>query len=221
MDQLQLNAPLGNHVGRHWAVNPAGQQAHRRAPHTNGQAARAGLGRGVDIGRLFPHLHMDAQLRRMHIHLQMGIRIVEQAAHILGNFHAVHREMLVRPFGLYLEGPGGAQFGVQVILRTVENSVLVLGTGQGAGNGNRAEHLPAGPISPIQVTGVALRLHINCALLGVHPEAAIVGQTAADIAVQLVLKGAAVQALEHHLAQLHKNDIVHDIVYFTVLCMSS
>ena len=119
MDQLQPDPPLGDHIGGHRTVDAAGQQAHRRAAHADGQAPRAGLGGAVDIGRLLPDLHVDAQLRSVDVHLQMGIGLVEQAPHVLGDLHAGHGEELVRPLGLHLEALRRPQLPVQVRLGAV------------------------------------------------------------------------------------------------------
>ena len=152
---------------------------------------------------------MDAQLRRVDVHLQVGILVVEQAAHVLADLHAVHGEFLVRPLGLHLEGPGRLELGAQVVSGAVEDGVLVLGAGAGPGGGHNAEHLPAGGVGPVQIAVLLLGLHVDGALLGVDPEAAAAGQAAADVAGQLVLKGAAVEALEDHLAQLQQNNLIH------------
>ena len=164
----------------------------------------------MDIGRLFPDLHVDAQLRRVDVHLQMGVGVVQKPAHILADLHAVHGKMLVRPLGLHLEGLRAPQLPVQIVLRAVEDGVLVLGAGPGPGGGDDAEHLPAGGVRAVQIAVPVLGLHVDGALLAVDVEAAVVLEPAADIGVELVLEGPAVQSLEDHLAQLEENDLVHD-----------
>ena len=148
---------------------------------------------------------MDAQLRGVDVHLQMGIGVVEQTAYVLADLHAVHGEMLVRPFRLHLEGPGGPERSVQIVLGAVENGVLVLGTGAG----------PAGGEGALQVAVLILGLHVNRTLLGVNVEAAVVLEPAADVGIELVLEAPAVEALEDHLAQLQQNDLVHKIIFLS------
>ena len=158
---------------------------------------------------------MDAQLRGVDVHLQMGIGVVEQTAYVLADLHAVHGEMLVRPFRLHLEGPGGPERSVQIVLGAVENGVLVLGTGAGPCGGDDAEYLPAGGEGALQVAVLILGLHVNRTLLGVNVEAAVVLEPAADVGIELVLEAPAVEALEDHLAQLQQNDLVHKIIFLS------
>ncbi len=96
-------------------------------PH--GQAARPGLGLGVDVGGVVPHLDIHGELRVVHVHLQIVIGLVELAAHILAELDGGHGEGLVRPLGLHLEGFGGAQLGIQEFFGGGQNGVLVLFTG--------------------------------------------------------------------------------------------
>ena len=152
---------------------------------------------------------MDAQLRVVNIHLQMGIRVVEQPPHVLTDLHTVHGKVLIRAPGLHLEGLRLPELLVQIVPGAVEDGVLVLGTGQGPGDGDDPEHLPAGRKGPVQVTVRPLGLHIDGALLGVDVKVAAVLEAAADIGQQLVLKGPPVQPLEHHLAQLQEDHFIH------------
>ena len=96
------------------------------------------------------------------------------------------------------------------------DGVLVLGAGQGPGDGNHAEHLPAGGIGPVYIARLLLGLHIDGALLGVDAEAAVVLEPAADIGRQLVLKGAPVEPLEHHFPQLQQYHLIHGILFLSL-----
>ncbi len=55
---------------------------------------------------------------------------------------------------------------------------------------------------------VSLGLHVDGALADIDLEAAVVAQTAADVAHQLVLKGPAVEALQDDLAQLEQENLL-------------
>ena len=72
--------------------------------------------------------------------------------------------------------------------------------------------LPHTILKVLHVAVLGLRLHIDSALANVDPEAAAGLHPAADIAHQLILKAAAVQSLQDHLAQLAQNDLVHMVL---------
>ena len=103
MHHLQSHPPLGDHPGGHRAVDAAGQQGDRPAVDAHGQAARPGLGLGVDIGGVVPDLDVDRQLRVVDVHLQVVVGLVELAAHILAELDGGHGEGFIRPLGLYLK----------------------------------------------------------------------------------------------------------------------
>ena len=182
VDHLQLHAPLGDHITGHRGVDAAGQQAHGPAAHADGQAACGGLGGGVDIGGLLPDLHIHRQLRVVDVHRQVGEGLVQVSAHPLAQLDGAHGEGLVRPLALHLEAAGRRQGIAQIGLGGFQNGLLLLGAGQGPGHGDDAENLLAGGIGPGQVAGLLRRLHIDGALLGVHPELAEPAGAAADIA---------------------------------------
>ena len=141
---------------------------------------------------------VDAQLRLVDIHLQVGVGVVEQAPHVLGDLHAVLSGGIDSPVSSYMIAKRGVQLELvhffsppytsQVVSGAVVDGVLVLGAGQGPGDGNHAEHLPAGGVGPVYIARLLLGLHIDGALLGVDAEAAVVLEPAADIGRQLVLK---------------------------------
>ena len=107
---------------------------------------------------------------------------MQVAAYPLAQLDGGHGEGLVCPLALHLEAPGRCQGAAQIGLGGVQNGLLFLGTGQGPGHGDDAENLLAGGIGPGQVAGLLRRLHIDGALLGVHPELAEPAGAAADIA---------------------------------------
>ena len=211
MQQLQLHAALGDHVAGHGTVDAAGQQAHRVATHTDGQAACGGLRRAMDIGRVLPHLQIHRQLRGVNVHRQVGEGVMQRAAHPLAQLDAAHGEGLVGALALHLEGLGGQQRRAEILFGGGEDGLLLLGTGHGPGNGDDAEHLFAGVVGGVQVAGLLHRLHIDGGLAGVDLEFAVPLGAAADVAHQLHLKAVAVQSLQDDLAQLAKNDLVHGV----------
>ena len=212
MDHLQLYAPLGDHIAGHGAVDTAGQQAHRMAAHTQGQTARGALGGAVDVGRVLPYLDVHRQLRVVYVHRQVGEGVVERAAHPLAQLDAAHGERLVRPLALHLEALGGGERTAQIRFGGVEDRLLRLFTGQGAGDGDDAEHLLAGTVGSRHVAGVLHRLHVDGGLAGIYLPLAEPLGTAADIAHQLHFKAAAVQSLQDDLAQLAQDDLVHVVL---------
>ena len=216
VQQLQLYAPLGDHIAGHGAVDAAGQQADRVAAHADGQAAGGGFRRAVDIGRVLPYLQIDRQLRIVDVHGQMGKGVVERAAHPLAQLDGAHGEGFVGTLALHLEGFCRQQRRAQILLRGGEDGLLLLGTGHGPGDGDDAEHLLAGVVSRRQIAGLLRRLHIDGGLAGVNLELAVPLGATADVAHQLHLKAVAVQALEHHLAQLAKNDLMHGDVLLMI-----
>ena len=211
VDHLQLHAPLGDHVAGHRRVDAAGQQAHGPAAHADGQAACGRLRRGVDIRRLLPDLYIYRQVRVVNVHRQVGEGLVQVAAYPLAQLDGGHGEGLVCPLALHLEAPGRCQGAAQIGLGGVQNGLLFLGTGQGPGHGDDAEHPLAGVIRPVQVAGLPGRLHIDGALLGIDPEPAESGGAAAEVGHELHFKAAAVQALQDHLAQLAQDHFVHGV----------
>ena len=136
----------------------------------------------MDIGGLLPDLHIHRQLRVVDIHRQVGEGLMQVSAHPLAQLDGAHGEGLIRPLALHLEAAGRRQGAAQIGLGGVQNGLLFLGTGQGPGHGDDAEHPLAGVIRPVQVAGLPGRLHIDGALLGIDPEPAEPAGAAADIA---------------------------------------
>ena len=195
MDHIQGHPPLGDHPGGHRGVDSPGQEGDRPAIDAHRQAACPGLGLGVDVGGVVPHLDIHGELRVVHVHLQVVVGLVELAPHVLAELNGGHGEGLVRPLGLHLKGSGGTQFRIQEFFGGGQDSVLVLLTGPGQGQAHDAEDLLQGLIGPQHIAAVVLGLHIGGRLAGVHPELAVGVEAAVDVGLELVLKAAAVQAL--------------------------
>ena len=212
MHQLQLHAAICDHEGGDGTVDTAGEKADGLAAHADGQTARTGHRRRVDISSLLADLHMDGELRLVDVHSEIVVGLVEHTTHILADLNTGHGELLVGALGLHLEGAGSQQVIVQIALGALQNSVLVLLTGLGAADSHHTEDLLTGLKSLVDIAGILGGLHIDGALLGV--DMVLTGaalQAAADIAEELILEGAAIEALQDHFAQLQKNDLVHMI----------
>ena len=207
MHHFQLHAPAGDHVGRNGAVQTAGEQAHRPTTHADGQSAGAGDGGRMDIGVLLPDLHIHGQIRMVHIRLDPE-KLAQLAAYILGDLDGVHGELLIRPAAFHLEGSGSGKLIRQIGLGSLHNSVHGLVAGDSSGHRHHAEDLAGRLVGSLHVAGFRLRLHIDGALADIDLEAAAGLHPAADVADQLILKAAAVQALQHHLAQLQQQHFV-------------
>ena len=153
---------------------------------------------------------MDGKLRVVDVHLQIGVELVQLAAHVLAELNRGHGEGLIRPLGLHLEGAGGGQLVIQIFPGGGKDGVLVLLTGPSPAETHHAEHAGQRLPGPVHVTCVGHGLHIGGGLAGVHPELAQIVQPAVDVGLELVLKAAAVQALEDHLPQLEEDHFVHN-----------
>ena len=210
VDHIQGNTPLGDHPGGHGGIDAAREEGHRPAVDPHRQTAGARLGIGVDIGRRVPHFQMDGQLGVVDIHLEVGVALVQLAAHPLGQLNGGHGEGLVGPLGLHLKGFRTGEFLPQVGAGRLQHLLLGLAAGSGPGQTHDAEHPAHGLIGPVHVAVGALGLHVHGGLLGVHLELAQGAETALGVGDEFILKPAAVQALEHQLAQLEQNDFFHN-----------
>ena len=208
VDHLQGHPPLGHHPGGHGAVNPPGQEGDRLAPHPHRQAAGAGGGVPVDVGGKVPHLHVDGELRVVHVRLDVGEGLVELPPHVLGELDGGQGEGLVRPLGLHLKGPGGHQVVVEVGLGGFEDGLGGLFAGLGPGQAHHPEQAGEGGEGPVHVAPGLLGLHVGDGLAGVDAELAVLLQPAAGVAHEPLLKGAAVEALEDHLSHLEQKDLI-------------
>ena len=143
----------------------------------------------------------------MYIHRQVGEGVLKLAAHPLAELDGGHGEALVRPLGLHLEAVGGGEGLLEIGPGGLEDGFLILAAGQGPGHGDDAEDPAAGGVGRLHVALVRQGLHIDGTLLGVDVELAAPADPAADVGNELVLKAAAVEALEDHLAQLQKQHL--------------
>lgn len=163
---------------------------------------------------LLPDFHVDRQVRVVDVHRHLGKRLRQLAAYGLGELDGVHRVVLVRPLALHLEAPGGGEGIRQVVLGGFHDGFHRLLAGDRTGHADHAEHLPGGGIGRLHVAGVRGGLGVDGALADVDLEAAAGFQAAGRVGHQPVLKGTAVLALEHHLAQLEQEHFIlpHGII---------
>ena len=200
MHHLQRQPALGHHPGGHGAVDAAGEQGDGVPPHAHRQTPRAGGGVGVDVGGKIPHLHVDDQVRGVHVCHDMGKGLVQLSAHELGELDGGQGEGFVGALGLDLEALGGHEVVVEVGLGRLQNGLRGLLAGLGAGKAHHAEETGQRLEGPVHVAVLGLRLDIGDGLAGVDAELAELFQAPPGVAHEPLLKGPAVEALEDHLA---------------------
>ena len=149
----------------------------------------------MDVGVEVPHLHVDGELRVVHIRRQVGEPLVELPAHVLGQLDGGHGEGFVRPLALHLEGFGRPELVPQVVGGAAGDGDLVLGAGPGPAQAHRPEQLRHGRPRALEVRRVIQRLHVGGGLAGVYLEGAVLLQPPLGVAHELFLKAPAVQPL--------------------------
>ena len=178
------------------------------AAHAYRQTACTGHRGRVDVGVLFPNLHVDCQVRLVDIHRHVGEGLRQLAAHGLADLDGVQIKMLVRPLALHLKGSGGGKGGGKIGLGRLHDGLHRLLAGHGPGHGDDAEHLPGGGVGRLHVAAVRGGLHVNGALADIDLEAAAVFQPPSNVGDELILKEPAVQTLQDHLAQLQQQHFI-------------
>ena len=161
----------------------------------------------MDVGRPLPDLHIDGELRVVDVDGGLGEGPVEKAPHLLGELDGVQGEALVRPLALHLEVTGLRELRGQVDLGGLHDGGDALLAGDGPDHADDAENLGAGVVDGVHIRDAALRLHIDGALAGVDAEGAQGPEAAGHVGHELILKMAAVEPLEHHLAQLQEEEL--------------
>ena len=209
MHHFELDAALGDHVGRDGRVDAAGEQADRHAAHADRQTARALFSGAVDIGRIVANLNVDDELGVVDIDLARRERLMQRAADLLGDLDRRQGEGLVGALALDLEALRRAHVARKVLLRRGDDLLDVLFARQRLRNGDDAEDLLAALKRGLNVALVVLRLDVDGALLGVDAEIAAFRHAAVDVRHQLIFEAAAVQALEHDLAELAQDHFMH------------
>ena len=209
MHHFELHAALCDHVGRNGRVDAAGKEAHRHAAHADRQTARASLGRAVDVGRVVSNFNVDDELGIVDVDLAGRERLMERPADLLGKLDGRQGKGLVGALALDLEALRCAHLVGKVFLCRADDLLHVLLTRQGLGNGDDAEDLLAALKGRFNVAVFVLRLDIDGALLGVDTEIAAFCHAAVDVRHQLIFKAAAVEPLEHDLAELAQDHFMH------------
>ena len=210
MHAAQLQAALCHHPAGNGGIDTAAQQQHAPAGGTGGQTACTGDGAAVDKGVILADLHPDGDLRILHLRLQVGKHIAEVAAHFPADLGRCQGEALVSALGLHLIGADTAQQVFQIQAGLFFNVADVLFAHHGTAHAHQTEY-PAADLHGL-VHGCAFiqRLHIEGGLAAVDLEVAHLFQTPMEGLLQTILKFTAVQALEHQLAALTKQNFSHN-----------
>ena len=203
-----MHAALCDHVGRHRAVNAAGEERHRGAAASDRETARTVDGHSVYISRKVAHLNVDYKLRVMHVDLDILISVAQGVADILAQLDARHREGLVTSARLDLEALRAQHILAQILNGELCYRVLVLFAGGSARQAYYAEHLFECLERGVHI-GPILALDIDYRLQTVNTELPYRCKAAADIRRQLLFEASAVKPLEDYLAQFEQNYIVH------------
>ena len=209
MHHFKLDAALCDHVGRNRRVDAAGKKAHRHAAHADRQTARALFSGAVDIGRIVANFNVDDELGVVDVDLAGRERLMERPADLLGKLDRRQGEGLVGALALDLEALRRAHFIGKVLLRRGNDLLHVLLAGQCLGNGDDAEDLLAALKGRVNVAVFVLGLDVDGALLGIDTEIAAFCHAAVDVRHQLIFKAAAVEPLEHDLAELAQDHFMH------------
>ena len=104
IDRIDLDAPLGNHPPGHRRINTAGQKQHRLAACAYRHTARPRNDLGIDID-LVPNLHMQKNIRLMHVHSHFRKSIQDRAAQLHIDLHGIKRIILSGASGRHLKTP--------------------------------------------------------------------------------------------------------------------
>ena len=155
---------------------------------------------------------MHDKLRLVHVHLHIGICLVQLPADVLAELYARHGEALVTALGLHLEALRAQHFIAQVFLRQRGYRVLVLLAGRRAHQCDYAEHVLQRLERRVDIGVVLLRLHIYGGLDAVDPELPYMRKPAAHIRHKLLLKIPAVQPLQDYFAELYEYYVVHSVL---------
>ena len=163
----------------------------------------------MDVGRVVANFNVDDELGVVDVDLAGRERLMERPADLLGKLDRRQGEGLVGALALDLEALRRAHFIGKVLLRRGNDLLHVLLAGQGLGNGDDAEDLLAALKGRVNVAVFVLGLDVDGALLGVDTEIAAFCHAAVDVRHQLIFKAAAVEPLEHDLAELAQDHFMH------------
>ena len=210
MHAAQLQTALCHHPAGNGRIDTAAQQQHTPTRGAGGQTACTGDGAAVNKGVILPNLHPDGDLRLFHLRLQMGKHIAEVAAHFPADLGRGQGEALVGALGLHLIGADTAQQVFQIQACLFLDVPDVLFTHHGAAHAHQTEHPAADLHGLVHGSAFILRLHVEGGLAAVDLEIAHLFQPPVQGLLQTILKFTAVQALEHQLAALTKQNFSHN-----------
>ena len=195
MDGGELDAALGHHIGRHGAVDTAGDHDGSLAAGAHGHTTRAGQLLGVDIGAKVANLHHNQHFGIVDVHLQVVVVAEDVAAHLAADLGRGVGEGLVRALGVHLKGLGGGQAVAQILHGGLLDGVNILDGHTGAGESGNAEHAGDGVAGLLHIHIIVLGLDEDGGLCLAQGEIPCVAQTIAQIGHQRILKGAAIETL--------------------------
>ena len=201
MHRAQLQSALCHHITRNRRINAAGQKQCRLSVRADRHAARTGHFSGMDIGRFITDFNRHAQVRIVHIRNQVVIFVIQIAADLLADLDRIERKFFIRALGLDLEALCALQFVRKICVDGLPDGVHILFTYGRTADGDNAKHIVHRLEHLVHVHAIR-RLDINGRLHGVHAALADLLQTAAQVGNQTAFKPAAVQTLEHDLAEL-------------------
>ena len=211
MHGYKAHAALCYHIRRYRTVDAAGQQCHAHAVAADGHTARTGGGRSVDIGRQIAYLNVHGQLRLVDVHGAARVGLRQLAADELSKLYARHGEALIAALALDLEASRAEHIVPEVAHGKLRYLPRLLFAAGGAVYRCDAEHLRHSLEGRVHIARIVNGLNIGRRLHQVGPEISDALEAALYIAHELLFKGAAVEALEHDLAELEKDNIVYHV----------
>ena len=200
----KLQPALGHHPARNRAVDAAREQQRRAAVRADRHAARARLGAGVDKGVLFAHLNVHGQVGVVHIRAYIREQVGQLAADVLADLGRGHGELFVPALGFNLEGLCLRKARRKVGLRGCDHALeRLFRADRRARDGCKAEHMAC---TVHHRVCVCLLGHFDIDNRLPHGDLAVrdVLHAPGQVFEQAVLKGFAVETLEHDLAALEQ-----------------
>ena len=201
VDAFDLHAALGDHVTRDRGIDTAGEQDCRASASARRQAACAGDGRAVDVGRRLADLDIDGIVGVVDVDQNVREFLCQPSADLLRDLDGVQREALIRALGFDLEAFGCGQLIAQILADGVKHGVEIFSAGTAAAHLGHAEDRAAGLPRAVQIAVLGQRLDIERRLDDIDLEFAEFRHAAAGDGLELILKDAAVLSLQDDLAQ--------------------
>ena len=100
--RINLNAPLRDHPARHRGIDTAGQKQHGLTACAHRHSSRSRDDLGININ-LIAYLHIQKDVRLMHVHMHFRICIQNHASQFHVDLHGIKRIILPGASGRHLE----------------------------------------------------------------------------------------------------------------------